>query len=65
MMQRWTWKQPVIELLSTFLVVVNLFFFTPGVKAEKQVIVGAVSDLLVEGTSGFVHSLKPQEVNLP
>ena len=27
--------------------------------------VGSVSDLLVEGTSGFVHSLKPQEVNLP
>ena len=26
---------------------------------------GSVSDLLVEGTSGFVHSLKPQEVNLP
>jgi hypothetical protein len=39
MMQRWTWKQPVIELLSTFLVIVNLFFFTPGVKAEKQVII--------------------------
>ena len=25
---------------------------------------GSVSDLLVEGTRGFVHSLKPQEVNL-
>ena len=25
---------------------------------------GSVSDLLVEGTRGFVYSLKPQEVNL-
>ena len=26
---------------------------------------GSVSDLLVEGSRGFVHSLKSQEVNLP
>ena len=30
---------------ATFLVIVNLFFFTPGVKAEKQVIV--FSDKLI------------------
>ena len=34
-------------------------------KNAKKEKIGSVSDLLVEGTSGFVHPLKPQEVNLP
>ena len=54
-------------IISDSCVSLDFFFQKVKVKACQNRKLGsvAVSDLLVEGTSGFVHSLKPQEVNLP